>query len=84
MQDCMRIIRVVIVVAMRREDDVLISVSEAAGILNVDPATVWRYIKAEDLTPARPSKPYVLWQSDVEAFKPRAHKRPGPKPRRPT
>lgn len=61
----------------------LISVAEAARLLQVDPATVWRYIKAEDLTPARAVKPYVLWQSDVIAFKPRANKRRGPKPRRP-
>jgi hypothetical protein len=68
---------------MRRDDDVLISVAEAAELLKVDPATVWRYIQANDLTPARPAKPYVLWQSDVVAFAPRAKKKPGPKPRKP-
>jgi hypothetical protein len=70
---------------MRREDDVLISVAEAATLLDVDPATVWRYIQAGDLTPAREKKPYVLWQSNVVAFKPHAKKKRGPKPRnRPT
>lgn len=64
---------------MRREDDVLVTVAEAAAILDVDPATVWRYIKADDLKPAREKKPYMLWQSDVVAFMPRAHKTPGPK-----
>jgi hypothetical protein len=67
---------------MRREDDVLISVAEAAALLDVDPATVWRYIQAGDLTPARPKKPYVLWQSNVVEFKPHAQKKRGPKPRR--
>jgi len=67
---------------MRREDDVLITVAEAAGLLDVNPATVWRYIQADELTPARPKKPYMLWQSDVIDFKPRAKKRPGPEPRK--
>jgi hypothetical protein len=65
---------------MRREDDVLVTVAEAAGILGVDPATVWRYIKAEDLTPARAQKPYMLWQSDVVKFAEQPRKKPGPKP----
>ncbi len=64
---------------MRREDDVLISVAEAAELLKVNPATVWRYIQAEDLTPARDKKPYLLWQSEVIEFAPHAKKRPGPK-----
>jgi hypothetical protein len=64
---------------MRREDDVLVTVAEAAEILQVDPATVWRYIQAADLKPARARKPYMLWQSDVIAFKPNARKTPGPK-----
>lgn len=71
----------VIVGRMRREDDVLISVAEAAELLKVNPATVWRYIQAEDLTPARDKKPYLLWQSEVVEFAPRAKKRPGPKPK---
>lgn len=65
---------------MRREDDVLLTVAEAAGLLDVDPATVWRYIRAADLKPAREKKPYLLWQSDVVAFRPHAKKRRGPKP----
>lgn len=64
---------------MRREDDVLVTVAEAAAILEVNPATVWRYIKAEDLKPAREKKPYMLWQSDVVAFSEMPKKRPGPK-----
>ena len=59
----------------------LVTVAEAAGLLDVNPATVWRYIQARDLTPARPAKPYLLWRSDVLAFKPNAKKRPGPKRR---
>jgi predicted site-specific integrase-resolvase len=66
---------------MRRDDDVLLTLSEAAESLSVNPATVWRYIKAGDLKPARAEKPYMLWKSDVEAFAPNAHKRPGPKRR---
>ena len=50
---------------MRREDDVLISVAEAAALLDVNPSTVWLYIDAGELIPARPQKPYVLWQSSV-------------------
>ena len=65
---------------MRREDDVLISVAEAARLLDVNPSTVWRYIDAGELIPARPQKPYVLWQSSVIEFAPNAKKRPGPKP----
>ena len=67
---------------MRRDDDVLVTVTEAAAILDVNPATVWRYIQADELVPARPKKPYMLWQSDVIAFKPHAKKTPGPKPRK--
>jgi hypothetical protein len=63
---------------MRRESDVLISVAEAAGLLKVDPATIWRYINRQALTPARPEKPWMLWQSDVLAFE---RPKRGPKPR---
>jgi hypothetical protein len=65
---------------MRREDDVLVTVAEAAEILKVDPATVWRYIKADDLKPARDKKPYMLWQSDVLKFSTLPKKARGPKP----
>ena len=61
----------------------LVTVAESAGILGVNPATVWRYIQAGDLVPFRPAKPYLLWKSDVEAFRPHARKTPGPKPRKP-
>lgn len=57
----------------------LVTVAEAAEILDVDPATVWRYIKAEDIKPARDSRPYMLWQSDVLAFQKLPKKKPGPK-----
>ena len=65
-----------------KEDDVQISVPEAAALLEVDRATVWRYITLkEDPLPAKKiGHGYVLWRSDVEAFKPRANRRRGPKP----
>ena len=65
----------------------LISVPDAAELLDVDRATVWRYIKLEsDPLPAQKiGHGYVLWQSDVEAYKPKAKRTRGPKPRtRPT
>lgn len=60
-----------------------ISVAAAAGLLGVDRATVWRYINLEtDPLPAKKiGHGYVLWQSDVLAFQPRANRRRGPKPR---
>lgn len=68
---------------MRRDDDVLLTVAEAADLLSINPSTVWRYIDAGELTPARSKKPYVLWQSDVVALQPTAGKRKrGPKPRK--
>lgn len=64
----------------------LLSVAEAADLLSVDPATVWRYIHLDtDPLPAKKvGRAYTLWQSDVLAFKPRANRKRGPKPRRPT
>lgn len=69
----------------KREDDVLISVADAASLLGVNRATVWRYITlAEDPLPAeRVGREFVLWRSDVEAFMPKANRRRGPKPRKP-
>jgi hypothetical protein len=69
---------------MRREEDVLISVAEAASILDVNPATVWRYIQLEDdpLPAQKVGRSWALWQSDVVAFKPKAKRTPGPKPGR--
>lgn len=74
---------VAIVGAMKREDDVQISVQEAAALLDVDRATVWRYITLENdpLPATKIGHGYALWRSDVEAFKPRAKRRRGPKPR---
>jgi predicted DNA-binding transcriptional regulator AlpA len=67
----------------RKEDDVQISVPDAAVLLGVDRATVWRYITLEhDPLPAKKiGHGYVLWQSDVEAYKPKANRPRGPKPR---
>lgn len=61
----------------------LLSVAEAADLLKVDPATVWRYIHLEtDPLPAQKvGRAYALWQSDVIAFQPRAKRKPGPKPK---
>lgn len=61
----------------------LISVPDAAELLDVDRATVWRYIKLEsDPLPAQKvGHGYALWRSDVEAFRPRAKRKRGPKPR---
>jgi hypothetical protein len=54
--------------------------------LKVNRATVWRYITLEhDPLPAEKiGREFVLWKSDVEAFKPRAHRKRGPKPKPPT
>jgi hypothetical protein len=70
---------------MRRDEDVLLSVAEAADLLNVDPATVWRYIHLDsDPLPAQKvGRAYTLWQSDVLDFRPRANRKRGPK-RRPS
>lgn len=67
----------------RKEDDVQISVPEAATLLGVDRATVWRYITLkEDPLPAKKiGHGYVLWQSDVIEYRPKAKRRRGPKPR---
>lgn len=64
----------------------LISVADAATLLGVDRVTVWRYITLEEdpLPAERIGREFVLWQSDVEAFKPKAHRRRGPKPRKPS
>lgn len=68
---------------MRREDDVQISVAEAAFELGVNRATVWRYINLDDdpLPAQKIGHGYAIWKSDVEAFRPRAKRRRGPKPR---
>lgn len=70
---------------MRRDEDVLLSVAEAAALLDVNPATVWRYIHLDhDPLPAeRVGRAYTLWQSDVLAYQPKANRKRGPKPRRP-
>src|SRR5689334_2345439 len=66
---------------MRRTDDVLISVADAATLLGVSRATVWRYIKQEhDPLPAdQIGHGFTLWKSDVEAYRPKAKRSPGPK-----
>jgi len=71
---------------MRPEDDVQISVIDAAQILGVDRATVWRYITLkEDPLPAQKiGHGYILWKSEVEAFRPRANRKRGPRKRRPS
>lgn len=71
---------------MHREDDVLLSVAEAAALLDVDRTTVWRYIKlaeegGDGLPAHKAGHAYTVWQSDAEAFKPRAKRRRGPKPK---
>lgn len=69
----------------RKEGDVQISVKDAAVALGVNRATVWRYITLTDdpLPAEKIGHGYVLWKSDVEAFKPRAKRRRGPKPKPP-
>lgn len=77
--------KVAIVGVMRPEDDVQISVKDAASALGVDRATVWRYINLDDdpLPAQKIGHGYVLWKSDVEAFKPKSKRKRGPKPRKP-
>lgn len=75
---------------MNREDDVQISVTDAARLLEVDRVTVWRYItlKVDPLPAIRIGHGYILWRSDVEAFRPRVKRkrkrRPAPPQRPPT
>ncbi len=65
----------------REEDDVQISVAEAASLLGVDRATVWRYIKLEgDPLPAQKiGHGYAVWKSDVIAYQPKANRKRGPR-----
>jgi hypothetical protein len=67
---------------MRRDDDVLMSVAEAAAYYDVDPATVWRYINRDDdpLPAEKVGRSYAIWRSDVIAYAPKAKRKPGPKP----
>jgi excisionase family DNA binding protein len=62
------------------QDDVQISVGEAARVLDVDPSTVWRYIKHRGLPAKKVGRYHVLWRKDVLGFIEKKPK-PGPKPR---
>lgn len=64
----------------QEQEDVQISVPEAAELLKVDQSTVWRYIKHRGLPAKRIGRYHVLWRSDVVKFIPKKPK-PGPQPK---
>lgn len=69
---------------MRPEDDVQISVVEAAELLDVDRATVWRYITqdSDPLPATKVGHGFVLWKSEVLDYQPKTKRKRGPKPRK--
>jgi excisionase family DNA binding protein len=63
-----------------REGDELLTIKQAADLLDVTPMTVRRHLKAGDIKYERPGREYLIWQSELERYA-REKRGPGRPPR---
>lgn len=63
--------------AVKKEDDVLLSLPQVADALDVSHVTAWRIVVQEKLLPAvKVGQNWAVWKSAVDAYKADPPKRP--------